>query len=257
MIYFGAAAFLALVYSIPLFLRRVRYERRGEGVDVFSPELFLCGFGLLQVPYLVLLGADRGHASFELRVTPWIPDLEATVVWYVVLVASAFLFTLAGVHSRWAGWLAARLPRLTAERFTPRRVRAAWVVGGAAGVAIYLYFVQSIGGLAYLWAHLYLRTTLMQGMGYVFSVYTVLLTATAGMVVYSLRDRPGKWRTLLVAAVVLGVAVLMGSLGGRSPALTVVVLALLTHHYCIRRRRRLLTPVTALLGFLVVAFMSV
>lgn len=258
MIFFGAATFLLVVYSLPLFLRRVRQERRGEAVDVFSPELFLCGFSLLQVPYLYLLGADRNlHASFELRVTPWIGDLEVTVVCYALLVAAAFLATLAGVRSRWAGWLAARLPRLHAARFTPRRVRTAWIVGGSVGVLVYLYFVNSIGGLLFLWAHLYLRTTLTQGMGYVFSVYTILLTATAGMVVYALRDRPGRWRAALAVVVVLAMAVLMGSLGGRSPAVAVIVLVVLTHHYCVRRRRRLLTPLTAFLGVVVVAFMAI
>ncbi|HET7462307.1 MAG TPA: hypothetical protein VFJ82_13725 [Longimicrobium sp.] len=256
MVIFTATAALFVVYLIPLFLRRARAEREGRPVDMFSPELFLSGYGILGLIYLFLLGIDPvGNRSTDLQFIPWVRDLDVTVMRYLVVMGAGYLATLAGVHSRAAGWFAGRMPMLHARRFTPGRVTRAVVLGGGAGVALYLWFLSSIGGLLNLWAHMWMRTRLMQGKGYTANLYALLLTLTAGMAVYSLRHRPGRLRTALVSLVVLGMAVAMGSTGGRSPVLTVLVLAMLMHHYSVRRRTRLITPLTATLGSVVFVFL--
>lgn len=257
MIYFLCATTLFLVFVTPIVLQRLRAWHSGARVDVFAPELFLSGWAVLQLPYLYLLGLGQHHASFALTFTPWVRDREMTAMWFTLLTAAAYLLTIAGIHSPFARWIAGRLPGLDERRFTRARVRRAWMIGGAIGFAALLYFLNAIGGLRYLWANMYLRTTLGQGLGYVAAVYSTMLTASAGMLVYSLRGGAGRRRTMLVSVAVLVITMMMGSTGGRSPTLVVLTLALLMHHYCVRRRRRVVTPITALMILLMLAYVLV
>lgn len=243
-----AGVFLFLVYLFPL-------ATRGKGErDVFDPVLFLSGFGMATVPYLWFIAWDRSYMAPELRITPWIRDLDGVAVAYVLLMAVSFVFTLLGVRSRAARSLAERFPLLHAERFTPGRCRFALAVALVAGLAAYFWFLHSIGGLLNLWAHMWLRTRLASGAGYLLYLYTLLLNFAAALLVYRLRFGRTPARVAQAVAGVAMIAVVLASTGGRAPLISLMITSFLVHHYCVRRRRRLLTPGTAALGTVLLAF---
>lgn len=247
---FLAALTLLLIYLLPLFCLALRRDATGVRRDVFEPALFFCGLGLLNVPYLFLIAANPDNRSFELRMSRWVNDLEWTAVAYVVISAVMLALLMLGAYSRWARSLGDRLPVMDPARFTAGRVSAAAVATGALGMGMYLYFIQQIGGLSFLWQNIYLRALLGAGMGYLSMAYSLMLTLCAGLVIYRMRFRRGPVRWLLAGLVVAFLCAVMLSMGGRAPLLTVLVLVVLTAHYGVRRRRRLLTPGIITLGVL-------
>ncbi|HWK88435.1 MAG TPA: hypothetical protein VNP72_00520, partial [Longimicrobium sp.] len=248
MVLFLAALFMTLVYLLPLFWRRLARDRAGVPGDLFQPAFFFCMLGLLNLPYLYLIAADRGYASAELRLSVWVTDLESTAVQYVLLNALILVLMLAGAYSGLAGIVGRALPVLRAERFTRSRTRRALVFALVAGVGMYLYFVASVGGLAFLWAHMYLRSALGAGMGYLGMAYALLLSVSAALLVYRLRWTRSPLRAAATVAGVAFIGALMVSTGGRSQLLTLLVLSFLVAHYGVKRRRRLFTPGTVALG---------
>jgi hypothetical protein len=243
-----AGVFLFLVYLFPLVVRG-----KGER-DVFGPVFFLSVFGMMSVPYLWFIAWDRSYMAPELRITPWIRDLEGVSVAYVLLMAVSFVFTLLGVRSGAARALAARLPVQHASRMTPARCRVALVFAVVVGLAAYFWFLHSIGGLLNLWAHMWLRTRLASGAGYLLYLYTLLLTYAAALLVYRLRFGRTPARMAQAVVGIMGIAVVLASTGGRAPLISLMIICFLVHHYCVRRRTRLLTPGIAALGTVILAF---
>ncbi|HVG43824.1 MAG TPA: hypothetical protein VM890_03810 [Longimicrobium sp.] len=254
MVFYLSAVFLALAHLVPLVASRLAVSRRGAAGDVFSPALFVVGMSALGVPYLFLVAGDRSYLSYELLHSPWLRDLEGVTAAYVVVIAATLALTLLGASLPLAGAVAARLPRLGVERFTPARTRLALLVSGGLGGGLYLYYLHSMGGLQMLWAYMYLRTMLSSGLGYLGMVYTALLMFFAALLVFRLRFGANPLRVAATVAGVLGVALVLASTGGRAPVLHLLVLVFLTHHYGVRRRRRLLTPGVAALGCVLFAF---
>ncbi|HEU0012351.1 MAG TPA: hypothetical protein VFQ45_01635 [Longimicrobium sp.] len=257
MVLFLSALFITLVYLLPLYWRRLARDRARAPGDLFQPAFFFCMLGLLNVPYLFLIAADRAYASPELRLSMWVTDLERTAVQYVLLSALSLLLMMAGAYSGLAGIVGRALPVLRAERFTRARTGRALLVALALGVLMYLYFVSQVGGLAFLWAHMYLRSALGAGMGYLGMAYMLLLSVAAALLMYRLRWTRNPLRRAATYAGVAFIGALMVSTGGRSQLLTLLVLAFLIAHYAVRRRRRLVTPGTAVLGAVLFAIVLI
>jgi hypothetical protein len=249
--------FLVLVYSTPWIAGALlgREENAPER-DILRPANILAGFGLLGTIYLFMLAADPSAIGPELRDTPWVRSIDNATVHYAAIMAAAFILTLAGIASPASGWLARRLPRLDSTHFTPRRCGAAIGAALAVGLAAYAYFLYAIGGLLNLWISLYNRTLITAGTGYIFYVYSLLLTSAALLLTYSLRFRRTPFRTGLVVAGLILVAGILGSAGARSGVIALFLLALMVWHYSVRRFRSALTPGTLVVGvFLLVVIL--
>jgi hypothetical protein len=257
MVLFLAATLLALVFLLPLWLTRLNRDLRHRRGDVFSPVVFLGLLSLLNVPYLYVLAFDRSALAPDLANSPWVHDLETAAVHFTIVSVVTFACAMAGIYSPFAPAIARALPKIGAERFTPARTRFAVVAAGGTGVLLYLYYLHQIGGLRYLWANMYLRTFLAEGMGYLGTVYTLLLMFAALLLVYRLRFRRTPLRTAATVLGVLAVAVVIASTGGRSQTLHVLLGSILVHHYAVRRRRSLVTGGTMALGAAAFAFLLV
>jgi hypothetical protein len=247
MILFLAALFLLLVYLLPLYCLWLKRDLTGEGQDLFQPALFICGLGILSIPYMFLIAQDLSFRSPELRLSRWVNDLEATALGYVLLNAVMVSLMLIGAYSRTARAVGGWLP-LVAVRTSRASVTRAAVFAAAVGGAMYLYFIHQIGGLGFLWAHMYLRTALGAGMGYLTMAYSILLTLSGALFVYRLRFNNGRAARLGTFVVVGLLCVILVSTGGRSSLLNVLILVILTLHYAVRRRKRLFTPGMLVLG---------
>jgi hypothetical protein len=248
---------LCWLIAILLPMAAVRLLRRDRGRDLFGPLGILTALNLLSLPYLVLVAVDRSYVSPETYVSPWVRDLEGTLAVYVLVAALGFLSMVAGLLSPLGPALARPLPVLGIERFTSRRTWTAILVTGGVGALAYMYFLTRIGGLANLWKALYLRTLATAGTGYLSIAYTLLLTASALLLTYSLRFGMTRARRALVVLGILAVAMVLASLGGRSGAVTLILFAMMVVHYSIRRIRRLVTPWTVALGMVLFVFILV
>ncbi|HEV7587403.1 MAG TPA: O-antigen polymerase [Longimicrobium sp.] len=250
------ALIFLLVHLLPV-LAVVLMRPGGMRRDVFAPLYMVTALNLLNVPYLLLLAADRSYLSPDSVQSPWLRDLDAAVAGYVAVACVGFLALVAGMFSPLGPALARPLPRLDASRFTAARVYRAILVTAVAGVAAYLSFLAQIGGLSRLWLVLYNRTLVTAGTGYITYAYSLLFTFVGVLLAYSLRFRMTRARRAVVIVGMLGVAVVLASTGGRSGAVTVILFALMTVHYGVRRFRRLVTPGTAALAAVLFVFILV
>lgn len=258
MIFFLSATFLLLVYLLPVYTGRLARDRGdAREHDLFGPLFWLVLFGLLGVPYLYVLAFDPGSLLREVRHSPWLTDLELDVVLYVGLTAAVFAATLLGLRSPIGVAAVRRLPVLGPDRFTPARCTRAAIITLGLGFSLWMYYISTIGGLRNLWVNMAYRTLLGAGMGYLSQAYVALLFFGAVLMVYRLRFNDGWLRRAGVMATLLAICFVLASNGGRTPLLELVILCFLTHHYGVRRRRRLVTPGTAALGVVLVAFILI
>jgi hypothetical protein len=225
--------------------------------DVFAPLYIVTALNLLNVPYLLLVAADRSYLSADAVQSPWLRDVTAAMAGYVVVACAGFLALVAGMFSPLGAALARPLPRLDPARFTAPRVYRAILVTAVAGVAAYLSFLAQIGGLSRLWLVLYNRTLVTGGTGYITLAYTLLFNFLGVLLAYSLRFRMTRARRAGVVVGMLAVAAVLASTGGRSGAITVILFAMMTVHYGVRRFRRLVTPGTAALASVLFLFILV
>jgi hypothetical protein len=258
MVFFAAGVFLALVYLFPFVSSALaREEGTGEPRDLFGPVNFIAFFGLLGVPHLFVLAFDPGARHPDVARTPWITDLEGLVVPYALLTAATFWVTILGVRSSAARALARHVPRLDASRFTPRRCTIGLLIALAGAIALWLWYIQSIGGLRNLWINMALRTLLGAGRGYLTLGYHLLIYFAAVLLIYRLRFDDSTRRKLGVALALVVMTLVMASGGGRTPLLEMIIICFLAHHYGVRRRRRLVTVGTSILGVVLLAFILI
>ena len=230
--------------------------RRGGPTDVFSPLRVLTFLGLSTVPYLVILCFDVGRLSREVWLSPWVPDVPAGIARYVMLSSVAYLVMVLGLFAPAGDWIARRLPVLHERRFTPARCRRAFFLCAGAGLVAYGWFLHQIGGLRRLWVHMALRTDLLAGQGYLFNLYTLLLTFAPLVLVYSLRFERSRRRVAAAVLTVVAAAAILASTGGRMGAITLALYAFMTAHYGVRRLRRLVTRWTVLIVAVLMVFFT-
>jgi hypothetical protein len=250
------ALIFLLVHVLPV-LAVALMRPAGLRRDVFAPLYIVTALNLLNVPYLLLIAADRSYLSPESVQSPWLHDLDAAMAGYVVVACTGFLAVVAGMFSPLGGAIARSLPRLDPARFTAARVYRAIAITAVAGVMAYMSFLAQIGGLSRLWIVLYNRTLITGGTGYITFAYTLLFTFLGVLLAYSLRFRMTALRRGAVIVGMVLVAAVLASTGGRSGAVTVILFAMMTVHYGVRRFRRLLTPGTALLAGVLFLFILV
>src|SRR5690606_27927197 len=106
--------------------------------------------------------------------------------------------------------------------------------GGVADVV----FLRRIGGLAYSWQNLYIRTLITSGEGYLGLFYRTLLIFAALLAVYLLRYKRSKQWSVFAVFLVLAVGVILASTGGRSGTVRLILLSWLTYHFGVRKVSR-------------------
>ena len=257
MIIGAAALFLLLIYVLPVSIAKVVLPSWRYGGDPFSPLTLLTLLGLLNIPYMVLLAFDVDAVSIDVKYSPWVHDIPAAVAKSAFLIALGFLAQVMGLFSSLSVALAARMPVLGAPRLSLQRCRRAILLAGMVGLGVYLWYIQRIGGLRYLWSVLYLRAILQQGLAYYFYLYSILLTFACLLAVYLLRFRRTPTRYLFAVVAVLGVAFVLGSTGGRTPVVSLVLAALMVYHYAVRRLENIFTARNAVLGVVMLLFVVV
>jgi hypothetical protein len=250
------ALIFLLVHALPV-LAVVLMRPAGLRRDVFAPLYVVTALNLLNVPYLLLLAADRSYLAAESAISPWLHDLDAAVAGYVVVACAGFLALVAGMFSPLGAAIARPLPRLDPARFTAPRVYRAILLTALAGAAAYASFLAQIGGLSRLWIVLYNRTLVTAGTGYITYAYSLLFTFLGVLLAYSLRFRMTAARRAAVIAGMALVAAVLASTGGRSGAITAILFAMMTVHYGVRRFHRLVTPKTAVLASVLFVFILV
>lgn len=246
-----------LLHLLPLLVLKVLPSADSRPADTFGPIWVLTALNLLTLPYLLLLSADLGYLSPEVGSSPWVRDVAAALARYVVAASLGFLALVLGVLSPLGRQLALHLPRLDVGRFTPRRCFRAILFTAGGGIAAYMYFLSQIGGLRNLWMVLYNRTLVTASTGYISTLYALLLTFAALLLVYSLRFRMTWMRRATVVVSLIAVAAVLASTGGRSGAVTLVIFAMLTIHYGVRRINRMVTPRTMLVAAVLFFFVLV
>src|SRR5690242_3706014 len=92
------ALIFLLVHALPV-LAVVLMRPAGLRRDVFAPLYVVTALNLLNVPYLLLLAADRSYLAAESVISPWLHDLDAAVAGYVVVACAGFLALVAGMFS--------------------------------------------------------------------------------------------------------------------------------------------------------------
>lgn len=95
------------------------------------------------------------------------------------------------------------------------------ILGGIA----YILFLQSIGGLSFVWSNLATKTTITAGTGYFRALWFYLLISSLIFAAAAYRVRVGYFVILTVL-----IALLSGSIGDRTPILKVVLTAIFSWH---------------------------
>jgi hypothetical protein len=252
---------LTLCFLLTLLLPHMAVATVGIGrdqpKDVFSPLRMLTVLNLTTVPYLVLLSFDLGRLNPDIQVARWVTDVPGSIARVVAVGSAGYLVSVLGLFSPAGEWIARRLPVLHGRRFTPARCRRGFLICMGLGLLAYAYFLQQIGGLRRLWMMMALRADLLAGRGYLFNLYTLLLTFGPLILVYSLRYRMSRGRVAAVVLTVLAVGAILASTGGRSGAVTLVLYAFMTAHYGVHWFRRFLTRWTVLIGGVLFLFITV
>jgi len=251
-----ATLFFLLVLLLPhLVVAAVGTPREGPA-DIFGPLRMLTYLGLSTVPYLVILCFDTGRLTVEARSSPWVQDPPAGIIRYVMLASAGYLVMVLGLFAPAGGWIARRLPVLHERRFTRARCRRAFLLCAAVGLPAYGWFLHGVGGLRQLWVNMALRTDLLAGQGYLFNLYTLLLTFAPLLLVYSLRFERSLPRVAAVVLAVVAAGAILSSTGGRMGAITLAIYAFMTAHYGVRRFRRLVTKWTVLIVAVFLVFFT-
>jgi hypothetical protein len=230
---------------------------RDQPKDVFSPLRVLTFMNLTTLPYLVLLSFDLGKLNPEVLICRWVTDVPGGIARYVLIGSAGYLVSVLGLFSPAGDWIARRLPALHGRRFTRARCRRGFWICMGVGMLAYLYFLQQIGGLRRLWVMMALRADLLAGRGYLFNLYTLLLTFAPLILVYSLRFGMSRRKVAAVAVTVVFIAAILASTGGRSGAVTLTLYAFMTAHSVVRRFKHVITKWTMVIGGVLFLFITV
>ena len=234
-------ALAGIMFSVLVALLIVdRVLAKGDVLSSGSVIIYFSILGWIPLAYFAAVPDALGRLILE-PIAPEYRDLGLVTQAYVwAIISTIFLYvgSVFGSKIRTAGldslglWLFASKQAWDHARFPGRTVKVVCLAALGSGLAALFYYVGRLGGFAFLWDNLALRTTLSAGMGYLTSFYSFSLVFGGALALVAFR------RSKVVSIMILvGVFVALVSVGQRAPAIGFIFVVLVVRHFMVRRWR--------------------
>lgn len=246
---------LSILLVTVLCIGGIRFGRLSRKLDIFEPLVLVCIGHLLYfslIPALYILRPNEAVLTF-------FPDTFSYLAKVESFVAVALLAFLLGYQIRIAGPVAK--PRFQNSRVQSHRlliIKIGVLALSIIGVASYLIYFRSVGGLDYILTHSSRRATWLGdldlvGLGWSFWASQFLLAVP--VLLYAYFQMAGRIKqTWVIWIIACFVSLLFLPLGGRLRALTPVALVFIAHHYT---KKRVSMGSFAILCILLVPFLFI
>lgn len=250
---------IILIFLVLLVFSLLDYSR-SDKIKITPVLIFITFTALAHLASIIYLFNDhylneyvlyRVHASFRST-----ESISFIYLLYLLSVTISVSFVYIGYYGKFH-----RLQRITSKillfdrEISERKAFRLGIILIIFGIFFYLYFINKIGGLSFLWSQLHLRTQLTAGYGYISLTYTSFLTV-GFLLAYKSLLKKSKILTLLIALLIVFI---FGSLSQRGPVIGFLFSCMLYHNYKIKPIKKVFSPKTIILftfSFVIMISMS-
>ncbi|MDQ0857149.1 O-antigen polymerase [Bacillus sp. V2I10] len=245
---------VAFILFIVLLVPMIRW--RNQGGEMFAPRMIAFFFLILTtVPYLLSIAGNKYIIYPAILSRIGLNNLDQYIAYFALILIIGSLSLLLGLK-------APLIKELTvfpviAKTENKKRYMFAFFVTFGFGVLGYMLFLQKVGGFNVLVSNLHIRTQLTAGNGYLMSLTTTLLITSVVCYICSFKYKKTLLKFLFLIALVLFVAFMLSSFGGRKQTLQLIAFCVITWHYGVQRFRRIPLKIWFLVPILLVYIIAV
>jgi len=242
-------ASITFLLLIILLIPMIRWRNRGG--EVLAPRMVAFFFLIVTtIPYLFTISKNN-YIIYPLILSKiGVNNLNQSIAYF------AFILVI-GSFSLLLGLKFSLIERLSifpviARIENGKRYLFAFFVTFGLGLLGYMLFLKQVGGFSSLVANLNIRTQLTAGNGYLMSFTTTLLIMSVVCYICSFRFKKTLLKYLFLILLVLCVAFILSTFGGRKQTLQLVAFCIISWHYGVKRFKRIPLKIWLLVPFLLV-----
>ncbi|GAB1758476.1 O-antigen polymerase [Priestia megaterium] len=247
-------ALIAFLLLIILLIPMIRWRNRGG--EILAPRMIAFFFLIITiVPYLFTISRNN-YIIYPLILSKiGLNNLNQSIAYFAfILVIGSFSLLLG-------------LKVSLIEKFTVipvivkiengKRYLFAFFITFGLGLLGYTLFLKKVGGFNFLVNNLNIRTQLTAGNGYIMSFTTTLLIMSVVCYICSFRFKKTFLKYLFLILLVICVAFILSTFGGRKQTLQLVAFCFISWHYGVKRFKRIPLKVWLLVPFLLIYIIAI
>ncbi|EGO2701281.1 oligosaccharide repeat unit polymerase, partial [Enterococcus faecalis] len=232
----------------------VKWTKAGK--DLFNPVTISFFFLIItSVPYLFSIANDVYIIQPQVLREIGIENIPKEIIYFVVIL-------LIGAFSLYFGMKVPMIKKFSNLPGLPKSEnRKRYIVGTLlsffVGMLGYLIFLRGVGGFSVLTSNLNIRTQMTAGNGYLLSLTTTSLTISVVCYIYTFKYKKSFIKYFFLLLLILFVAFLLTSLGGRKQTLQLVTFSLISWHYGVKRVKKIPKKIWLLVPLLVIYIVGI
>ncbi|WP_368895041.1 O-antigen polymerase [Priestia megaterium] len=247
-------AFIAFLLLIVLLVPMIRWRKQGG--EIFAPRMVAFFFLIITtIPYLFTISGNNFIIYPLILNKIGLNNLNQSIAYFALILVIGSLSLLLGL----------KVPLI--EKFTKvpviarieseKRYLFAFFITFGLGFSGYLLFLQQVGGFNSLVTNLNIRAQLTAGNGYIMSFTSSLLMMSIVCYICSFRFKKTFLKYLFLILLVLCVAFILSSFGGRKQTLQLIAFCLIAWHYGVKRFKRIPIKIWLMVPFLLIYIIAI
>lgn len=234
--------FMTLILSLTIFILIIIGRREDEGL--FSPVIISLGLIFLtNVPYMISIALDYDILNDQIKFVISQSEIGMAITKYTIVLIIGIISMLIGMRTRESRVFGHLIPsKLLNEN--EARYSLSMIFAFLIGIIGYIIFFNSVGGIKVWLSMLSQRAEFTTGNGYLTSLMGFTQIATY-IYICTFKYKNNKLKKIILTILIIAVAILSSTLGGRKDTLLFLVFCFLVWNFAVKPIKKI--PVGSLI----------